>query len=214
MFKHTVKAVVFDLDGVLCSTDEYHYLAWKKLADSLGIPFDRTVNQRLRGVSRSESLDIVLERAEREFTAEEKARLCEEKNGFYKEYLQELAAQDLTDGACETLAALKRKGIKIAVGSSSKNTKFILARLGIGNAFDAIADGNDVSRSKPHPDVFLRAAQMLGIEPRACLVVEDAESGIRAGIAGGFRTAAYGDVAEKNLADYKLNRLSDLLSIV
>lgn len=209
-----IKAVIFDLDGVLCSTDEYHYLAWKKLADELGIAFDRTINSRLRGVSRSESLEIILERASTAFTEVEKASFCEIKNNTYKEYLRQLTADDLMEGASETLAVLKQKGIKIAIGSSSKNTKFILARLGILSAFDAIADGNDVARSKPYPDVFLCAAQMLGLAPAQCLIVEDAESGIQAGVAGGFHTAAFGDITQKGIADYNLNKLCDLLEIV
>lgn len=208
-----IQAVIFDLDGVLCSTDEFHYLAWKQLADELGIPFDKTVNMRLRGVSRGESLEILLERANKAYTAEEKAEFCERKNNYYKAYLQNLTAADLEQGAIATLTALKQKGIRIAVGSSSKNTKFILARLGIFDLFDAIADGTDVARSKPFPDVFLKAAQRLSLAPASCLVVEDAVSGIEAGEAGGFQTAAFGDIAKRKLADHNLTALCDLLEL-
>lgn len=138
------EGVIFDLDGVLCSTDEYHYRAWKSLADSLGIAFDRTVNRRLRGVSREESLEIVLEKAGKEYSAEEKRQLCSQKNELYRKFLSELSEKDLLPGAKGALHELRRSGLKLAIGSSSKNARFILQKLQIDGEFDAIVDGNDI----------------------------------------------------------------------
>lgn len=209
-----IRGVIFDLDGVLCSTDEYHYLAWKRLADELGIAFDRATNNRLRGVSRERSLEIVLEGASREYGAEEKRAFAERKNDAYREYLGQLTQKDLCPDVLTTLSALKKRGILLAVGSSSKNTPLILERLNLSGEFDAVADGNDIRRSKPDPEVFLIAAERLGLSPCECLVVEDAESGIQAGKAGGFFTAVVGEAARLGLGDYRLNGLADLLRIV
>ena len=172
------KAIIFDLDGVICSTDEYHYQAWKALADRLGIPFDRTINNRLRGVSRMESLEIILEKAEREYASDEKAAFAEEKNTLYRELLHQMSTADLSDVVRNTLNTLREKGVRVAIGSSSKNTPFILERIGLGDFFEAVADGNCITHSKPHPEVFLKAAGMLGMEPADCLVVEDARAGV------------------------------------
>ncbi len=174
------KAIIFDLDGVICSTDEYHYQAWKALADRLGIPFDRTINNRLRGVSRMESLEIILEKAECEYTPDEKAAFAEEKNTLYRELLHQMSAADLSGEVRQTLNALCDKGVRVAIGSSSKNTPFILDRIGLGDFLEAVADGNCITHSKPHPEVFLKAAAMLGLDPADCLVVEDAHAGVEA----------------------------------
>ena len=170
-----IEAVIFDLDGVIVSTDECHYRAWKKTADEEGIYFDRKINDRLRGVSRMDSLEIVLERAERLYTDEEKVKLAERKNNYYKEYIKKLTKDDILNGVNENLAELKAKGIKVAIGSSSKNTPDILKYIGLDNYFDAVSDGNNITKSKPDPEVFLKAADMLGVPYEKCLVVEDAE---------------------------------------
>ena len=208
------KAVIFDLDGVICSTDAYHYQAWKALADRLGIPFDRERNNLLRGVSRMRSLEILLEKSEKTYTAEEKAVFAEEKNKLYRELLQGMGPADLSDGAESTLKALREKGLLLAIGSSSKNTPFILERLGLDGFFDAVADGNCITHSKPHPEVFLKAADMLGLSPRACLVVEDAHAGVEAAVSGGFGCAALGDAKNDPRAYAHLERLPDLLEVV
>lgn len=208
------RAVIFDLDGVLCSTDEYHYLAWKALADRIGVPFDRTVNHRLRGVSREESLNILLEASPKSYSEEEKKRFAAQKNELYRASLAGLSEKDVSEETRATLSELKARGIKIAVGSSSKNTPLILERLGIGTWFDAVADGNDVTRSKPFPDVFLKAAERLGLPPEECLVVEDAASGIEAGVNGGFQTASLGDAATRGLGTFVLRTIGDVLSCV
>lgn len=208
------KGVIFDLDGVICSTDEYHYRAWKALADRLGIPFSREDNARQRGVSRMESLEIVLEKSDRPYSEEEKKELAEYKNRLYVEMLQEMSENDLSKEVKSTLDALKRGGIKIAIGSSSKNTPLILERLGLRGYFDAVSDGNHITHSKPHPEVFLLAAQFLALQPQQCLVVEDAVSGIDAGITGGFDTAAIGYATVYEKATYRLQKFEDILSII
>lgn len=207
------KGVIFDLDGVLCFTDDYHYQAWKSLADDLNIYFDREINNRLRGVSRMASLDIVLEKTNKKYSDEEKVGLATKKNDIYVKLLDNITENDCSNEVRNTLLELKRRGIKIAIGSSSKNTPKILNRLGIYSYFDAISDGNNITHSKPNPEVFLKAAQFINENPQDCLIVEDAIAGIDAGIAGGFKTAAIGDATKYDKPDYKLNKLSDLLDI-
>ena len=207
------KAVIFDLDGVICFTDEYHYLAWKELADREGIYFDKQINNRLRGVSRMASLDIILERAEREYTPEQKQEMATAKNEAYRRLLEKMTPADLAPETKATLEALREKGMKLAIGSSSKNAGLILSRIGLGGFFDAISDGNNITHSKPDPEVFVKAAQMLGLEPAECLVVEDAKAGIQAAYDGGFESAALGDAVDSPLATFKLEKFSDLLKI-
>lgn len=208
------KGILFDLDGVICSTDRYHYLAWKALADRLGIYFDETINNRLRGVSRMASLDIVLERYEGSMSPEEKQQAAEEKNNRYRELLKEMTTADLSPEVKETLDALRAKGLLLGIGSSSKNAKFILGQIGLGDYFDKISDGTNISRSKPDPEVFLKAAEFLGLDPADCLVVEDAKAGIEAACAAGMDSAAIGDAVACGLATYNLTRFSDLLNCV
>ncbi len=180
------EAVLFDLDGVILSTDDFHYKAWKKMADREGIFFNREINERLRGVSRMESLAIILERAEKEYTEEQKVEMATFKNDFYRESLDELNPNHTFKGVITFLEFLKGRGIKIAIGSSSKNAKFILKQIGLFDTFEAISDGTNITNSKPDPEVFIKAAEMLGVAPQKCLVVEDAEAGIDAAIAGGM----------------------------
>lgn len=209
------KAVIFDLDGVICSTDEYHYQAWKKMADSMGIYFDRTINNRLRGVSRMESLEIILERYEGEPLSEEKkVELATLKNDIYRERLKEMSTSDLSEEVKSTLDALRAKGLKLAIGSSSKNTPFILGQLGLGNYFDAISDGNNIVNSKPDPEVFLKAAGFLSLTPADCLVVEDAVSGAQAGHAGGFKVACVGDASEAKAGHFNMGSFCELMDLV
>ena len=192
-----IEAIIFDLDGVIVSTDDYHYLGWKQLADEAGIPFDREINHRLRGVSRRGSLEIILEKATRDYSEAEIAAMMESKNRFYRESLErELSPAAILPGVNDFLAETRRRGLKMAIGSSSRNTPLILDRIGMADTFDAVADGNDISRSKPDPEVFLLAAERLGIAPTRCLVVEDAEAGVAAAIAGGMRVLAVGYAAD------------------
>lgn len=206
------QGVIFDLDGVICSTDEYHYLAWKALADRLQIPFDRQRNNLLRGVSRMASLEILLEKGPRAYSPEEKAAFAEEKNHLYRKLLSQMSPADLADDVKATLVRLREKGLKLAIGSSSKNTPFILERIGLDGFFDAVADGNCITHSKPHPEVFLKAARMIGLPPEACLVVEDAHAGVEAACAGGFACAAMGDAREDPRAAWHLDAFSDLIA--
>lgn len=204
-----IKAVLFDLDGVIVSTDNCHYRAWKQMADEEGIYFDEKINNRLRGVSRMESLAIVLERATKSYSDAEKAALAERKNNYYKELITALTPADILPGAMENLEALKKSGIKIAIGSSSKNTPVILKQIGLDSYFDAVSDGNNIKNSKPDPEVFVKAAEMLGIDPADCLVVEDADAGIEAGRAGGMKTlsvngAKGADYFAENLAAFSI----------
>ena len=191
-------AVIFDLDGVICSTDEYHYLAWKELADSLALPFDRQYNNRLRGVSRLESLNLIL--ALGEYSDEEKQAMAQKKNDTYRRLLERMSPADVSDDVLSTLKALKKK-YPLAIGSSSRNTKFILSRIGLLDFFDVIVDGNDISASKPDPEVFLKAAAALDRKPSLCLVVEDAAAGIEAAGKGGFDSAEIGDASRLELSD-------------
>ncbi len=210
-----MKGIIFDLDGVLCSTDEYHYLAWKRLADGLGIRFDRAINNRLRGVSRMESLEIILENYHgKPLTDVEKAELAEQKNTVYRESLAKMSPADLGVEIRATLDELRRRGYRLAIGSSSKNTPFILERLGLADFFDAVSDGNNITRSKPDPEVFLKAAEFLGLPPGECMVVEDAVSGAQAGHAGGFTVACVGDASRAGVGDYNLTALPELLKIL
>lgn len=207
------KGIIFDLDGVICFTDHFHYLAWKKIADKLGVYFDEVINNRLRGVSRMESLEIVLENYDKPLTEEEKVKLAEEKNDYYKELLKDMTTADLSKEVKETLDKLREKGLKLSIGSSSKNTKFILERIGLSDFFDAISDGNNITKSKPDPEVFLKAAEYINLKPEECLVVEDAFAGVDGAIAGDFDCAALGDAARYEKATYKLNGFADLLTV-
>lgn len=206
--------VIFDLDGVICSTDEYHYLAWKALADRLNIPFGREDNNRQRGVSRMESLEVVLEKSPVAYSQEEKIAFATEKNDLYRELLGEMGEKDLSDEVKQTLLELRAMGLKLAIGSSSKNTPFILGRIGLGSFFDAIADGNCITHSKPHPEVFLKAAEMIGLDASRCLVVEDAKAGVEAAVAGGFDCAAMGDAKDDPRAAWHLAGFEQLLDCV
>lgn len=197
------KAVIFDLDGVIVCTDECHYKGWKKLADEEGIYFDREINQRLRGVSRMESLEIVLEKANKAFTAEEKAEMAERKNNFYREYIKDLTPADVLPGVMDFCEKLRAQGVKLAIGSSSKNTPAILKGIGLDTYFDAVADGNQITKSKPDPEVFLLAAKLVGINPADCMVVEDAEAGVEAALAGGMDVLGLGKAVENSNATYK-----------
>lgn len=208
------QAVIFDLDGVICSTDEYHYRAWKQMADSEGIYFDREINNRLRGVSRMASLDIILERANRAYSREEKEQLAARKNDIYRQLLLGMGPEDLPRDVADALQQLKKAGVKIAIGSSSKNAKTILGRMEILNWFDAISDGENITHSKPDPEVFTKAAEMLELEPRQCLVVEDANSGIQAAHDGGFDSAGVGEAAGNSLTTYPLNATAQVTDVV
>ncbi len=208
------KGIIFDLDGVICFTDKYHYQAWKKLADSLGIYFDEEINNRLRGVSRMESLEIILERSRKEYTTEEKQQLADRKNEEYVRLLAEMSTKDLSEEVKDTLDVLRSRGYLLAIGSSSKNAKNILKRLGLENYFDAVSDGTNITKSKPDPEVFLKAAEYLHADPAECLVVEDAKAGIDAATAGGFDSAGLGEAAAYEKTVYAMKNFAALKEIL
>lgn len=209
-----MRAIIFDLDGVIVFTDQFHYQAWKKMADDMGIYFDEAINNRLRGVSRAESLEIILERYEGEpLSQAKKAELMESKNNTYRELLSTMTPADVKNEVRKTLAELRNRGYKLAIGSSSKNAKFILQQVGLTDAFDAISDGTNISKSKPDPEVFLKAAQFLGAEPEECWVVEDAYAGIDAAKNAGMKAIGIGDASSYEKADERIASFSELLSI-
>lgn len=209
------QAIIFDLDGVICHTDYYHYLAWKELADKLGIYFDEKINNRLRGVSRMESLEIILEQYQGEtLSLEEKVKYAEEKNEIYKKFLHKMTPKDVSSEVIETLHNLRKLGLKLAIGSSSKNSKLILKQINLDNFFDAISDGNNITKSKPDPEVFLKASEYLNISPKHCLVVEDAVSGIEAALSCNMDCAAIGEAAKTSRATYGLTKFSDLMNVI
>lgn len=188
-----LSGVIFDLDGVLVSTDELHFQAWKRLADELGIrDFDREDNKKQRGVSRMESLEVVLNKGGLTPDEQEKQAMADRKNEYYKELLNSLGDEAVLPGAKETLKLLRKKGIRTAVGSASKNAPAILEKTGLLEMVDAVSSGLDITRSKPDPGVFLVAAKKLNLAPAECLVVEDAAAGIAAAKAGGMKSLAVG----------------------
>jgi beta-phosphoglucomutase len=209
-----IRAFIFDLDGVITDTAEYHYRGWKRLADEEGIPFTREDNEHLRGVPRRESLMLILKG--REYPEEKILEMMECKNNYYLAFINEITPRDLLPGARELLEEIRAAGMKNALGSASKNAPDVIRRLGIRDLFDAVSDGHSVERQKPAPDLFLHAANQLGLSSAECVVVEDAAAGIEAAVAGGFRSVGLGPrerVRKANVVFPSLEgvRLSDLL---
>ena len=199
-----IKGVIFDLDGVLVSTDEMHYQAWNRLAQELHITgFTREDNRRQRGVSRMASLEIVLEKADRTYSEEEKIELAERKNGYYLDLLEEMDESAVLENVKDVLEKLKNRGLLFAVGSASKNAPVILEKTGLMPYFDKISCGLDTTKSKPDPEVFLVAAKKLGLPPEECLVVEDSAAGIEAAAAGGMKSLGVGPFYQSLHADYE-----------
>ncbi|MHB9026836.1 MAG: beta-phosphoglucomutase [Armatimonadota bacterium] len=202
------KAVIFDLDGVLVDTAEFHYLSWKRLADELGIPFDRQKNERLKGVPRMQSLEIVLEDV-RERPADLEA-LAERKNGYYVEMVMNITPADLLPGVGELLQALRERDVQIGVASSSKNARTVIRLLQIERWLGAVVDGYDYEHPKPAPDLFLRCAAELDVCPPRCVVVEDAQVGIEAARAAGMYAVGVGSPENLQGADLLISRTADL----
>ncbi|MBQ6889327.1 MAG: beta-phosphoglucomutase [Lachnospiraceae bacterium] len=203
-----IKSVIFDLDGVLVSTDELHYNAWKKLADELGITeFTKEDNEKQRGVSRMESLEVVLSKGNKEYSEEEKIALADRKNNYYIEMLESIDESVILGGATETLKMLRERGIKVGVGSASKNTPMILAKTGLEKYIDKVSCGLDTTKSKPDPEVFVIAAQKLETPHEECLVVEDSAAGIVAAKAAGMKSLGVGPYYETLKADYEARTL-------
>jgi beta-phosphoglucomutase len=214
MMASHIRGFIFDLDGVITDTAEYHYRGWKRLADEEGLSFTREDNEHLRGIPRRESLLLILK--EREVPEKKILEMMERKNNYYLEFIKEISPRDLLPGARELLEEIRAAGMKNALGSASKNAREVLERLGIRGLFDAISDGHSVERQKPAPDLFLHAADQLSLSASECVVVEDAAAGIEAARSGGFHSIGLGppgrvgaaDVIFPNLAGV---RLADLL---
>jgi len=194
-----IKGFIFDLDGVLTDTAEYHFRGWKRLADEEGLPFTRTDNEALRGVPRRESLLLILK--SQPVPEEKLQEMMDRKNRYYLEFIHEIKPSDLLPGALSFLQELRLAGLKTAIGSASKNAAEVIERLGIRSLFDAISDGHSVERQKPAPDLFLHAAAQLGLDPGECVVVEDAAAGVAAAKAGGFYTVGLGPLERVGAAD-------------
>jgi beta-phosphoglucomutase len=211
MLFNAMKAGLFDLDGVIVDTAKFHYLAWRELANGLGFDITEAQNEHLKGVSRMESLDRILAMGNATLPDDEKLRLATIKNGRYVEMIKQMPASEILPGAKEYLLQLRARGVKIALGSASKNAELILNNLGILGLFDAVIDGNKVSRSKPDPEVFLLGAQELGVSPSDCVVYEDAAAGVEAAKAGGMRAVGIGRAENLPLADMVVPGLHALL---
>lgn len=195
------RAVIFDLDGVITDTAHYHFLAWKRLAESQGIPFDEAFNERLKGVDRMGSLELILARSGRTYTPQEKLALAEEKNRDYQQLIATMSPADLLPGALNALHAVREAGLKLGLASVSKNALTVLDRLGITGQFDYIVDASQIAKGKPDPEIFLTAAKHLGVAPSASIGVEDAVAGIQAIKAAGMYAVGVGDPAILAQAD-------------
>lgn len=207
-----IKGFIFDLDGVLTDTAEYHFQAWKRLADKLGIPLDREMNEQLKGISRMDSLDRILtlgNRAEN-YSIEEKERLADEKNEDYKKLILDVTPADLLPGITDLLADLKAAGIRLALASASKNGPVIMEKLGIADLFDTVVDPAGLENGKPDPEIFSKGAEQLQLNPTECVGVEDAQAGIEAINAAGMFSVGVGKKEVMEKADYAVADTSKL----
>lgn len=209
-----IKGALFDLDGVIVDTARYHYLAWKRLAGELGFEFTEEHNERLKGVSRMRSLEILLEVGGLAFDEEKKLELAKKKNDWYVEYIQKIDESELLKGAKEYILQLREKGIKVALGSASKNAPMILDNLKIAGLFDAVIDGNKVSKAKPDPEVFLLGAKELNLAPSDCVVFEDAEAGVAAAKQAGMKVVGIGSRDILKEADRVIRGLDEMLELL
>jgi beta-phosphoglucomutase len=217
----SIKGCIFDLDGVVVDTAKYHYQAWRRLANELGFEFDESHNERLKGVSRMRSLEILLEVGGLSFSQEKMEQLAARKNEWYVEYISRMTPNEILPGSKELLEELRTKGVKLALGSASKNTPLIMDRIGLKDHFDAIIDGNVISIAKPAPDIFLAASKAIGVEPPRCIVFEDAEAGVEAAINAGMRVVGIGNpqilrranLVVPDLKNFTFQYLVDSLSV-
>jgi beta-phosphoglucomutase len=204
-----IKACIFDLDGVIVDTAHYHFLAWKRLANELGIEFTTDDNERLKGVSRMRSMEIIMELGDVKLSPHEKEQLANKKNTWFVDYVERMAPEEIFPGVKSLIHGLKEKGIKIGLASSSKNAKTVLQILHIQNEFDAVVDGTMVVHSKPDPEIFLLAAKKLGVDPSDCLVFEDAEAGVEAALAAGMKCVGIGPITQLNRANKVLDKTGE-----
>jgi beta-phosphoglucomutase len=201
--RREIRAIILDLDGVITDTAEYHFQAWQRVAQEEGISFTREDNEALRGVSRRQSLELLLGEHIERYGEDQQQKIMDRKNGYYRDLLEHITADDFLDGAPELLKAIRARGLKMAIGSASKNTPTVLERLGILDAFDVIADGHSVEHGKPAPDLFLFAAAQMGVQPEQCVVIEDAASGIAAALAANMIAVGIGPKERVGAAHYR-----------
>ncbi|MGM0509258.1 MAG: beta-phosphoglucomutase [Fusobacteriota bacterium] len=200
------KGFIFDLDGVITDTAEYHYLGWKKMAQEEGLKFNRNINEKLRGVSRLASLNLILDFNNKPMAENKKRELTDRKNKYYQAYLKEMTEDDYLEGVEDLLKDLKSRGIKIGLGSASRNAKTVLKALNAEKYFDSISDGHSVKKGKPAPDLFWDAADKLGLKPEECVVVEDAASGVEAAKKAGMTAVGIGPEERVGKADYRYDK--------
>lgn len=204
-----IKAVIFDLDGVIVDTAHYHYLAWKRLANELGIELTIENNELLKGVSRMQSLDIILKLGGISLSERDKELLANKKNTWFVDYVERMVPEEIFPGVPQLLKELRKKGVKVALASSSKNAKTVIKLLHIQQEFDVIVDGTMIKHSKPDPEIFLLAAQKLNLGPKDCLVFEDAEAGVEAAIAAGMACVGVGSVVQLSKADKVISKTGE-----
>jgi beta-phosphoglucomutase len=205
-----IGACIFDLDGVIVDTAVYHFLAWKRLADQLGIPFTKEDNERLKGVSRMASLEIILEIGGRKLNDNRKQEYAMLKNNWYIDYISKMTSDEILPGSLRFINELRDANVRVAIGSASKNTPLILKQVGILELFDAVADGNNVRNAKPDPEVFYKAASMLGIEPENCVVFEDAIAGVQAALNAGMMCIGVGSANILTKAHFVVSGLNEM----
>lgn len=205
-----IKVCIFDLDGVIVDSAKFHFKAWKRLANEIGVDFTEEDNERLKGVSRKDSLDIILELGKLHKTAEEKDQLCVRKNNWFVEYIQDMDSNEILPGVSEFIVSLKENGFLIALGSSSKNARKILQKVGLIHHFDALIDGTDITHAKPNPEIFLKGASALGVEPEKCCVFEDATSGIEAAKNANMFCIGVGDSTILHQADFCIKTFTEM----
>lgn len=205
-----IQACIFDLDGVIVDTARYHYKAWKRLANELGFDLTPEQNEKMKGISRIESLEMLLEMGDKEATRKEKKQLADIKNSWYREYITEMQPDDLLPGVVDFLEELTEEHILVAVGSASRNAPTIIRQVQIGRYLDALIDGSKVKKGKPDPEVFLKAAEEMGIPPEHCVVFEDARAGIEAAKNGGMRAIGVGSPSVLHQADMVISGISEM----
>jgi beta-phosphoglucomutase len=205
-----IEACIFDLDGVIVDTAKYHFRAWKRLAEQLKIRFTEEDNERLKGVSRMASLEIILELGKMKLDESAKQEYAQLKNKWYVEYISKMTPAEILPGCLPFIKELRNNNIRTAIGSASKNTPMILDNVGIRDLFDAVSDGNIISKAKPDPEVFLKAAEMVGVKPKDCIVFEDAVAGIQAAINAGMMCVGIGSPKILTEADFVVSGLSEM----
>jgi beta-phosphoglucomutase len=203
------RACIFDLDGVIVDTAHYHFLAWKRLAKELGINLTEADNERLKGVSRMQSLEIILSLGDKKLSGKEKVELADRKNAWFVEYIEKMKPEEIFPGVKALVERMRNASLKIGLASSSKNALRVVELLGISKLFDAIVDGTMITHSKPDPEIFLLAAERLNIDPRYCVVFEDAEAGVEAALRAGMKCVGVGSLEQLNKAGQVLRRTAD-----